>query len=152
MSVKDLVRKCPICGCYKVRPDPIYKDEFECFECGCPKDDDWPLTVVPHIRVVHRYDPRYFADRSVKIAAFNDNFEVKKISFVQFPYNLIICDGCNSEIKAKTVGLLVLDGRVWGAVCEGCRAKHYSGLPVKDALHEIDERLDLDAHACAGSE
>ena len=148
MNDKYLTRKCPICGGTEVKPDLSFTEDLECAECGSPVDDDWSLTVVPHIMVVSRYDPRYFADRSVKIVALNDNFDMKKISFVQVPLNLILCDGCNAEIKEKTVGLLMLDGHVCRAVCEGCRAKHYSRLPMKEDLHEGGS--DLDSHSYEG--
>ncbi len=86
-----------------------------------------------HIKIVSRYDPRYFAGRVNRIYALKPDFTVdwsEDVTYIPVPDDLIICDVCNAEIGGKEVDLLVLDSHVWGAVCEGCKLKYHSKLPV----------------------
>ena len=51
---------------------------------------------------------------------------------IPVPDEIILCDACNDQIQTEQVNLLVVDGGVWGAICEGCRLEYHSKLPIKE--------------------
>ena len=86
-----------------------------------------------HIKTVSRYDPRYFAGRVNRIYAAKPDLSVDwsvDPVYMPIPDDLIVCDVCNVEIGGEEVKLLVVGGHVWGTVCEGCKLKYHSKLPV----------------------
>lgn len=78
-----------------------------------------------YILRVSRNSPR-FRNRAIIVAGGG---EVVKIPV---PDQIILCDACNDEIQTEQVNLLVIDGGVWGAICEGCRVEYHSELPIKE--------------------
>ena len=89
-----------------------------------------------HIRRVSRNDPM-FKDRSIIVRSAHSK------TVIPVPDQVILCDACNDEIKTDTVNLLVIDGGVWGTVCEGCRLRYHKGLPIKEAvkLNQVQKTL-----------
>ena len=86
-----------------------------------------------HIKIVSRYDPRYFANRVNRIYAAKPDLTIdwsKDVAYIPVPDDLIVCDVCNAEIGGEEVKLLMVDGHVWGTVCEGCELKYHSKLQV----------------------
>ena len=91
-----------------------------------------------YIKVVSRYDPRFFVDRTIRIASMGEDLKIEgDITYISVPYDLIVCDYCNKKITTPAVNLLMLGGSLWGTLCEECRLKGYSDLVV---VKDIQER------------
>ena len=69
---------------------------------------------------------RFARNRSIKIADENGN--VKHV--VPIPDGVVLCDVCGDLIDTSMVMLLVLDGYVWGIICEQCRRKYHRDKPL----------------------
>ena len=76
-----------------------------------------------YIKRVSRNDPM-FQNRVIAVISANSK------TAIPVPDQLIVCDGCNDEIKTDQISLLVLDSHVWGAICEKCRRNYHKKLPI----------------------
>ena len=77
-----------------------------------------------YILRVSRNSPR-FKNRAIIVSGGGE------VARIPVPDNIILCDVSNDEIQTEQVNLLVVDGVVWGAICEACRLKYHSNLPIK---------------------
>ncbi|MEM2211884.1 MAG: hypothetical protein QXG61_00715 [Candidatus Nezhaarchaeales archaeon] len=64
---------------------------------------------------------RFAKNRSIKIMDENGNVE----HVVPVPDGVVLCDVCGNLIDTSMIMLLVLDGYVWGIICEECRRKYH---------------------------
>ena len=69
---------------------------------------------------------RFARNRSIKITDENGNVE----HVVPIPDGVVLCDVCGNLIDTSMIMLLVLDGYVWGIICEECRRKYHRGKPL----------------------
>ena len=72
-----------------------------------------------------RNSPR-FKNRTIIVSGGSE------VVTIPVPNEIILCDACNDEIQTEKVNLLVVDGSIWGAICEGCRLKHHRNLPIRE--------------------
>jgi len=48
-----------------------------------------------------------------------------RVALVPIPDDVVLCDVCGDPIDPPMMMLLVLDGYVWGIICEECRRKYH---------------------------
>ncbi|MEM1538472.1 MAG: hypothetical protein QXK12_07185 [Candidatus Nezhaarchaeales archaeon] len=77
-----------------------------------------------YVVVASRY--RFAGNRSIKFTDENGNVEY----VVPIPEGVVLCDVCGDPIFTPMIMLLVLDGYVWGIICEGCRRKYHYDKPL----------------------
>lgn len=78
-------------------------------------------------RTIPTTDPM-FRNRGITMLSGSATEGMKLQSYIPVPDNVVLCDGCNTNLYPRAVDAVYINGELHGVYCKWCRERYFPRL------------------------